>query len=186
MIRAASRFALLCGCVLLAACKSTSSHKDNTAGPAPILRTSSRIYVATPFDASYKNKVAQGSGKQTAEAFGAALTRYTKSVYTGKTPESATDALDNARRYNADYLVYPTIVRWEDHATEWSGVRDQLELKVDLLDLSDGHLAFSREIRATGKWMTDGGDTPGDLLAQPVEQFVNTLFRHVETPSALW
>jgi hypothetical protein len=86
---------------------------------------------------------------------------------------------------NADYLVYPNIVRWEDRQTEWSGRRDRLELKIDLLDMKDGTLLFSREISATGKWLTEGGDTPKDLLDQPIEEFVNTLFRRVEKPSAL-
>ena len=59
-------------------------------------------------------------------------------------------------------------------------------VKIDLIDMTDGKLAFSRQISATGKWMTEGGDTPKDLLDQPVEEYVNTLFRRVEKPSALW
>jgi len=179
-------FAICIGLMCLTGCKSTYSETNVTTEPPPLLGNSSRIYVAVPFDASFKNQVALSSGKRTAETLFVAFNRYTRSVHMGKFPESASDALENARRFNAEYLVYPNIVKWEDRATEYSGVRDRLELKIDLVNLQDAKLAFSREISATGKWMTEGGDTPGDLLEQPIEEFVNALFRRVEKPSALW
>ena len=151
-----------------------------------MLTSTVRVYVAVPFDASFKDEVAQGSGKRTAEALLVAFNRYTKSAYISKFPESLSEALESARRINAQYLVYPNIIRWEDRATEWSGRRDRLELKVDLIDLATSRVVFSREISATGKWMSDGGDTPIDLLEQPSEQYVNALFRRIERPSALY
>jgi hypothetical protein len=183
----ARSFALLALSVLVVSgCKSTYSEKDLTTEPPPLLRSNSRVYVAIPFDATFKKNVAQGSGKQTAQALFAAFNRYTKSVYLGKFPESVSEALDSARRMNAEYLVYPNLTKWEDRATEWSGRRDRMEVKIDLIDLNDSKVMFSREISATGKWMTDGGDTPNDLLEQPAEEYVNALFRRVEKPSALW
>jgi hypothetical protein len=169
-----------------ASCKSTYSERNVTSEPPPILRNDSRIYVAMPFDATFKKTVAQGSGKQTAQAIFASFNRYTKSVYLGKFPESVAEALESARRYNAEYVVYPHLLKWEDRATEWSGRRDQLEIKIDLIQLAESKLAFSREISGTGKWMSDGGDTPNDLLDQPIEEYVNALFRRVQKPSALW
>lgn len=167
-------------------CKSTYSEKNLTNEAPPMLKSSSRIYVAIPFDATYKEEVIQGSGKQTAQAFQAAFMRYTRSVYTSKFPESLSEALDIAREGGLEYVLYPTIIRWEDRATEWSGRRDRLTVKADLIDLKTSTVVFSREIEATGKWMTDGGETPKDLLDQPAEQYVNALFRRVEKPSALW
>jgi hypothetical protein len=172
--------------LFLCACKSNYSEKKITSGPAPLLHATTRIYVAIPFDATFKKQVAAGSGKETAQALYAAFGRYTQSLYIGKFPESPADALETARKYNADYLAYPNLVTWEDRATEWSGRRDKLNVKIDLIDCSNGNTAFSREVAATGKWMTDGGDRPSDLLPQPCEEFVNALHRHVEKPSALW
>jgi hypothetical protein len=169
----------------LAACKSTYSEKNLTNEPPPFLKSTSRIYVAIPFDASFKDTVAQESGKLTAQAFQAALLRYTRSVYISKFPESVSEALESARRANLEYLVYPAVIRWEDRATEWSGRRDRLTLKVDLIDLNTSTIVFSREVEATGKWMTDGGETPRDLLTAPAEQYVNALFRRIDLPSAL-
>ena len=180
-------------CIALAAlaitvigCKSTYTEKNVTHEPPPILKSNSRIYVAIPFDATHKETVVQNSGKQTAQAFQAAFLRYTRAVYTSKFPESLAEALEIARGGNLEYVLYPTILRWEDRATEWSGRRDRLAIKADLIDLSTSKVVFSREITATGKWMTDGGESPKDLLDQPAEQFVNALFRRIEKPSALW
>lgn len=170
---------------ILSACTSTYSEKNLSSESPPILRTTSRVYIAVPFDASFKEEVSQGSGKSTAQAFFAAFSRHIRSTYISPVPESLTEALDSARQRNAEYLLYPNIVRWEDRATEWSGRRDRLELKVDFIDLSTSRVVFSREITATGKWMTDGGDTPNDLLTQPAQQYVNALFRRIERPSAL-
>jgi hypothetical protein len=101
-------------------------------------------------------------------------------------PESLGEALEIARNGHMEYVLYPTIVRWEDRATEFTGRRDRLTIKADLIDLATSKVVFSREFEATGKWMTDGGETPKDLLEQPAEQYVNALFRRIEKPSALW
>ena len=183
--RSISFFATALVALLATACKTTYTEKNLTSEPPPILRSTSRIYVAIPFDASFKDVVAEDSGKLTAQAFQAALLRYTRSVYTSKYPESVSEALDNARRGNLEYVIYPTIVRWEDRATEWSGIRDRMALKVDLIELNTSTIVFSREVESTGKWMTDGGESPRDLLAEPAEQYVNALFRRIDRPSAL-
>src|SRR5688500_3172335 len=185
-LRNARFLTLLAGFAVLTACKSTYQEKELTSEPPPILKSNSRIYVAIPFDASFKTEVIQGSGKQTAQAFQAAFMRYTRSVYTSKFPESLSEALAIAREGGLEYVLYPTIIRWEDRATEYSGRRDRLAVKADLIDLKTSKVVFSREIEATGKWMTDGGESPKDLLDQPAEQYVNALFRRIEKPSALW
>lgn len=185
-LRKAPLCLLMAGFAVLTACKSTYSEKDLSTTPPPILKSNTRIYVAIPFDATFKKEVVQNSGKQTAQAFQVALMRYTRSVYMSKFPESLGEALEIARTGHMEYVLYPTIVRWEDRATEFSGRRDRLAVKADLIDLTTSQVVFSREIEATGKWMTDGGDSPNDLLLQPAEQYANALFRRIEKPSALW
>ena len=185
-LRNARFLMILAGMAVLTACKSTYSEKDLSNEPPPLLKSNSRIYVAIPFDATFKKEVVQGSGKQTAQAFQVAFLRYTRSVYMSKFPESVGEALEIARNGHMEYVLYPTIVRWEDRATEYTGLRDQLAVKAELIDLKTSKVVFSREIEATGKWMTDGGESPKDLLEQPAEQFANALFRRIEKPSALW
>jgi hypothetical protein len=185
-LRKAALITFITALTVFTGCKSTYAEKDLTETPPPILKSNSRIYVAIPFDATFKKEVMQGSGKETAQAFQAAFMRYTRAVYTSKYPESVGEALEIARKGDMQYVLYPTIVRWEDRATEFSGRRDRLTVKADLIDLSTSTVVFSREIEATGKWMTDGGETPKDLLDQPAQQFANAVFRRVEKPSALW
>lgn len=169
----------------LASCQSTYSEQDLSTSAPPLLRNTSRIYVAIPFDASFKHKVAQSSGKQTAEALAASFQKNTRSVYMSKYPESMSEALDSARKFSAEYLVYPMLLKWEDRSTEYSGIRDRLQVRIDTIDMSNSSVVFSKMIEATGKWMSDGGDTPADLLGEPADNYVNSLFRHIETPSAL-
>jgi hypothetical protein len=176
---------LLCVACFVSGCQSTYSEKNLSDQPVPLLRNTSRIYVAIPFDASFKQKVAQHSGKQTAEALVTAFTRNTKSVSMSKYPESLSEALESARKYNAEYLIYPVLLKWEDRATEWSGRRDRLQVRIDTIDLSNSAVVFSKMVEATGKWMTEGGDSPADLLQEPADSYVNSLFRRLETPSAL-
>ena len=183
---AGATFAIAFGILLVTGCKSTYTEKNTTNEPPPVLKSTSRVYVAIPFDGTFKDKVAQGSGKITAQAFQAAFLRYTRSVYIGKFQESVSEAMESARRGNLDYVLYPAISQWQDRATEWSGRRDRLSLKVDLIDLSTSKVVFSREIDATGKWMTDGGESPSELVTEPAEQYVNALFRRIEKPSAMW
>src|SRR5690349_2583148 len=101
----------------LTGCKSTYSEKNLTTEPPPLLRGNSRIYVAVPYDASFKKQVALNSGKHTAEALYVALQRYTRSVYMAKFPEAATEAAESAKQHGSEYLIYPHIIKWEDHAT---------------------------------------------------------------------
>jgi hypothetical protein len=178
--------ALTAAFALLTACKSSYSEKEVSNETPPLLKSSTRVYVAIPFDATFKKDVAQGSGKQTAQAFQVAFMKYTRSVYTSKFPESPGDALEIAREGHMEYLLYPTILRWEDRATEYTGMRDKLAVRAELIEVPTGKVVFSREFEATGKFMTDGGETPKDLLDQPAEQFANTIFRRIEKPSALW
>jgi hypothetical protein len=65
-------------------------------------------------------------------------------------------------------------------------MRDKLAVRAELIEVPTGRVVFSREFEATGKFMTDGGESPKDLLDQPAEQFANTIFRRIEKPSALW
>jgi Domain of unknown function (DUF4823) len=170
---------------LLSACKSTYSEKKLSETAPPLLSNTTRLYIARPFDAVDRKKVAFESGRVTVDSLYTAFSRQTRSVYSGKIPESVSEGLESARKIRADYLVYPTLEQWTDRATEYSGRRDRLKIKVEIIELVQSKLVFAQEIEATGRWMTDGGDTPKDLLDAPINNLVNSLFRRVERPSAL-
>ena len=75
------------------------------------------------------------------------------------------------------YLVYPTILHWEDRATEWSGRSDKVEIKVVVVDVLTGNTITGSIIKGSSGLATFGGDHPQDLLPGPVNQFVSTLYK---------
>jgi hypothetical protein len=182
------RFLLIAvaGALLLASagCKNTYKETSTFKSP-PVILPEDRVFVAMPFDALFKGKVMFKSGKNTAVSIADAFGRYGKAVFVSKQPQGLTESMESAKSVRAQYLVYPTLLKWEDRSTEWSGRRDRLLLRLDLIDMSSGQTVYSRTITGRGKWMTEGGDTPTDLLDEPVELFANDLYQHHETPSAL-
>jgi len=161
----------------MSGCGSTSKSKV-VAGPVrpPQLRTDSKIYVSMPFDAVSGKHVAIESGRQTAEAIATALSRYNKRVFMSKIPLSLVEGMEAARKIQAEYMVYPTIVEWRDYATEWSGKRDRLKLRIDLIEVATEQRVYSKEFEDRSKWMTDGGDRPSGLLSTPAGTFASDLF----------
>jgi hypothetical protein len=167
-------------------CQSTIRQTNTDVAPtgAP-LRAGSRVYVAMPEDAIDKKNPVMGSGKRTSLAIQDAFKRHTRNVLMSRAPETLEEALDHARDLSYEYVAFPTIIKWQDRPTEWTGVRDKLQIKIDLLAASTGEVLRSTMIEGTGKWMTDGDDAPQDMLAEPVDKFVRALFRITYTPSAL-
>jgi hypothetical protein len=167
-------------------CHSTINQTGDEAGSgnAP-LQAGSRVYVALPPDAIDKKVAVMGSGGRTASAVSDAFKRHTRNVVRGKMPETLEEALAHARELQYEYVAYPVILKWQDRATEWSGVRDKLQLKIDLVEVNTGAVLRSTMIDGKGRWMTEGEDTPQDMLGEPVEKFVRSLFRLSYTPSAL-
>lgn len=172
--------ALLCG----TGCQHTFEEKPLGKQAPPGLGATNRIYIGRPFDASFKEKIAHNSGAQIAEALLVAFYRNTKFAGMSRRPQTMVDAMKSAEEWRADYLVYPTIVKWEDRATEFSGVRDKLEFRLDLYKVATGEVLLSHLVDAKSRWMTDGGDTPVDLLQAPIDQWVQSLFQSpIEKPN---
>jgi len=86
------------------------------------------------------------------------------------------DALRFARGKNFIYLVYPTILHWEDRATEWSGKSDRVEVKIQVVDVKAGLPVETVLIKGRSGLGTLGGDHPQDLLPEPIEGFVSSLY----------
>jgi hypothetical protein len=77
---------------------------------------------------------------------------------------------------SVDYFVVPEILHWEDRNTEWSGKKDTLEIKLSVFDAADGTTLATTIISGKSKWATFGGDHPQDLLPEPVNRYVETLY----------
>ncbi|MBI4660857.1 MAG: DUF4823 domain-containing protein [Verrucomicrobia bacterium] len=172
--------------LVLAGCQHSFQEIPATGVPAkPKLRTDSTVYVAIPPDARFKNEFVFNSGQLTAVAIRDAFAAYVKRAYVGRKPESFTEGLETARANLCTYFVYPSILRWEDRATEFSGRRDRIEIRIEVVEAASGEILHAATLRGRSRWFTDGGDTPQDLLQEPVRNYVASLFQPVRVPSAL-
>ena len=167
-------------------CEHTFSEKSGGAPSSrPSLRPDERIFIRIPIDAIYKKEVIPFSGKKTATSIYAAFGKRTKFAFVAKRSETLAESFESAQGVHANYVIYPTILKWEDHATEWTGVRDKLEVKLDVYDAATQNLLDSVVITGRSRWMNDGGDVPQDLLDSPIENYVNSLYHPKEPPTAL-
>ena len=172
--------------LLAAACQHT--YKEVAITPVserPQLSKTSVVYVAMASDAMRKDDLQIGSGAKVSQLLRDTFARYARRAYIARRVESLPDSIATAKAGKCDYVIYPTIQRWEDRATEFSGMRDKVEVKVDLAETATGSVVYSTVIQGTSRWMTDGGDQPEHLLPEPVKHYVAGLFQVLHTPSAL-
>ncbi len=167
-------------------CQNTYNQTTTEAQPgAAPLRSNTRVYVSMPEDAMDKKDTVASSGRRTMLAVEAAFKRQTKGVITARIPETREECIHRARALGCEYVAFSTILKWQDRPTEWTAVRDKLDLKVELIAADSGETVRSTTVQAKSKVMSDGDGAPQDLLADPVDKFVRSLFRLTYTPSAL-
>lgn len=162
----------VCICLtLLSGCASTYKH-STLAEPSTKLVRGKTVLIATPANGFYESKEYQNSGKMTAFAVRAAFARFASS--TTISPDcKALSCLE--RNPSHDYYAVPEILHWEDRATEWSGIPDRMEVKISIFD-TNGKEVASAIISGKSKWATFGGDHPQDLLPEPMNKYVESLY----------
>jgi len=83
------------------------------------ITSADRIYISTPTDGEYGDHVYDGSGRITSKIISNALSAKTRLIRIGGVATNFEDALAQAQRTDQDILVFPSILHWEDMATEW-------------------------------------------------------------------
>jgi hypothetical protein len=171
------RLALLAPVILGALTGCTSTYKTDVVSESTAkLATGSSVLIATPANGTYGGKTYSGSGPATAQAVQSAFHRYTNSVGIVSAC-SDFDCLLRTSGGSAKYYVVPVILHWEDRATEWSGKRDKIEIKLMVFDGETGLELSSAVIAGKSKWATFGGDHPQDLLVEPISEHVQGLYQ---------
>lgn len=160
---------------VLAGCADSHDWTPQQNGSARIA-TSDRVLVSTPADGEYGNHVYRSSGRNTAKIIYDAVSTKSRYVRIGGVAENFEDAVRQAQRADQDVLIFPTILHWEDRATEWSMNPDKVEIKVDVVNIRTGDVISSGVIKGSSGLATFGGDHPQDLLPEPVAEFVSSLF----------
>ena len=169
-MRIAFTFAFI---ALLSGCASTYKSIP-LSEPSGQLEKGKSVLIATPDDGFYETKHYQGSGRMTALAVQAAFAPFASSTEISSECKDVS-CLQRTQGQGHDYHVIPEILHWEDRNTEWSGKSDRLEVKISVFD-ANGKEVASSIISGKSKWATFGGDHPQDLLAEPVNQYVESLF----------
>ncbi len=165
---------LLVAFSIVSGCASTYEETLLTA-PTQKLQSGKSILIATPSNGFYESKEYSASGRMTAHAVRSAFAHYTNNI-TVSTECKHLDCLKNSQSVSVDYYVVPEILHWEDRNTEWSGIKDKIEIKLAVYDATAGTELSTTIISGKSKWATFGGDHPQDLLPEPLNKYVASLY----------
>ena len=143
--------------------------------PSTKLVKGKSVLIATPADGWYGKIQYSGSGRMTALATRAAFARFSNNISISAECKDLSCLKNNASG-PFDYHVIPEILHWEDRATEWSGLPDKIEVKIIVYDGGTGKELASTLISGESKWATFGGDHPQDLLPEPLNSYVESLY----------
>jgi len=160
---------------LISGCADSTEVLRESKSQNPHLNSNDSILISIPSDGIYGDKAYTGSGQNTAQIIYASLSRHSHNLQIGGY-ESFSYALDAAKKRRVTYLVYPTILHWEDRATEWSGIPDKIEIRIEIIEISTGNTVSSVLIKGKSGLATIGGDHPQDLLPKPIDEFLDSLF----------
>lgn len=164
---------LIMGALALSGCSAHYKSTDVKTSTEK-LKQDMPVSIAVPKDGFYSTTVYHGSGQETASALQAAFVRYSEKVSISNNCGDV-ECLSKATTTEG-YLVVPQILHWEDRATEWSGKRDKLEVKISVYKASNLTLINSTILNGESKLATWGGDHPQDLLAEPINSYVSQLY----------
>ncbi len=112
----------------------------------------------------------------TTQAIVAALSAHVQTVRSANSVASVEENLKAARDVSASYVVHPTILHWEERATEWSGKPDRISVQLQLIATPSGEVLDTTVISGKSKWATFGGDHPQELLPEPLSRYATALF----------
>ncbi len=158
---------VLCGCV------STYTKTPVTVAQVK-LKLGQTIAIATPINGFYGDETYTESGSETAMAVRAAFAPHSGEITVVK--ECQVIACLREKVPSAVYFAVPEILHWEDRATEWSGKKDKIEIKLSIYVADNDSVLASTVLSGKSKWATFGGDHPQDLLPEPLAEYVGSLY----------
>jgi hypothetical protein len=162
--------------LLVVSCADTYQVVRSDPSPGARLEASSSIYIAVPADGVYGANTYRGSGQNTAQIINSAFAKRSRSTEVGRKTQSYAEARNAAAASGQEYLVFPVILHWEDRATEWSAIPDRVEVKIEVVEVASDRSIASAVITGNSGIATLGGDHPQDLLPEPIEEFVSSLY----------
>ncbi len=161
--------------LLVAACTSTYRHSEIQT-PSAKLDSSLGVLISIPENGWYENQQYKNSGQMTANAIRAAFAKNARRVDLANKcqDEICLESID-VEKYG--YFVKPVILHWEERATEWSGKPDRIEIQLIVYDTATREALANSSYTGKSKWATFGGDHPQDLLPEPTNAYVSSLYK---------
>ena len=156
-------------------CRATY-HRTDMKSLATPLDPLGAVVISVPANGKYCDVEYKNSGEMTAAAIRAAFVRHASDVVIKKDCRTI-DCVRNLESGKFKYYVQPTILHWEERATEWSGKPDRINIQIIIYDVTSGMQIGNSSYTGRSKWATLGGDHPQDLLPDPTQQFVDSLYR---------
>lgn len=151
-------------------------HEIRRSNPeGPLLTRSDSVYVAVPKDAIYRGKTYWGSGLATSKVLLSFFTMRDMRAEIARSHQSFDDAKDSALESNYKYLFYPTIIRWEDRTSEWTGKTDQIEIWIEVVEVSTGEMVDSSKLISKSDIVGSGLGPPQWLLSELFSNYVHGL-----------
>jgi hypothetical protein len=142
----------------------------------PKLKSGGSVYILVPEDGKYGTHTYPGTGSIVAQVIRAAFEKHVNRAQISPEKENLEIALIKARTQGFTYLVRPLILRWEQRAVQWAGNPDKVEIKIMILDVASETIIDSVVIKDKSRWYTVGGNHPPDLLPEPIDTYVASLF----------
>jgi hypothetical protein len=142
----------------------------------PKLKSDGSVYILVPEDGKYGTQTYPGSGSTAAQIIRAAFEKHLNRVQLAPEKESLELAFIKARTQGFTYFVRPMILRWEQNAVQWAGNPDTVEIKIMIMDAETEKIIDAVVIKDKSRWFTVGGDHPPDLLPEPIDTYVASLF----------
>ena len=132
------------------------------------------VAIMLPNDGTYSGTVYAGSGKVVATTIKRAT--FGK-VQTSEIVETTNqkEALAYCKDKGIRFLIQPSILHWEDRATNWSGMRDFIKIEVLLVNPRDTSTLNSIMYNASSSWWTFVNTPPEDMLDESFDKAIHKL-----------
>lgn len=163
----------LTGCI-------TSIHSDHDAKSIAkkTISINDKFYIAVGNEGRYKTIRYKGSNIELENAIEKQLSKYASNIICGNQIMDLTSAKAYAKSKGCNILIYSRILHWEDRATAWSGLSDEVEIKTVIYDLRNDIVLDSFIAEGSSANLTFLNDGPSDLLDTPYRRYFNSLFEN--------
>lgn len=154
---------------------------DVTTAAVEKLTPAATAYVAVPEDGRFGTKVYTGSGLEVAALVAEALSSRLRRVVIAEGEQAPAAALAGARAAGFTYLIQPSILRWEDQPTAWSGGADRAKILLEAVDTTTGVAADVAVVEGRGgpdtATLQGAAETPSALLEPALAAYAERLLR---------